>query len=59
MYAQGYFSYDSKKKSGGVTVSHSRFGHTPIMAPYLINTADFVAVHNQSYVNKYDVLLQA
>ena len=55
MYAQGYFSYDSKK-SGGVTVSHLRFGHTPIMAPYLINTADFVAVHNQSYVNKYDVL---
>lgn len=54
MYAQGYFSYDSKK-SGGVTVSHLRFGHTPIMAPYLIDTADFVAVHNQSYVHKYDV----
>ncbi len=54
MYAQGYFSYDSKK-SGGVTVSHLRFGHTPIMAPYLINMADFVAVHNQSYVHKYDV----
>ena len=54
MYAQGYFSYDSKK-SGGVTVSHLRFGHTPIMAPYLINAADFVAVHNQSYVYNYDV----
>ena len=55
MYAQGYFSYDSKK-SGGITVSHLRFGHEPIRAPYLINYADFVAVHNQSYVNKYDVL---
>ncbi|WP_455265704.1 pyruvate:ferredoxin (flavodoxin) oxidoreductase [Phascolarctobacterium sp.] len=54
MYAQGYFSYDSKK-SGGVTVSHLRFVHTPIMAPYLIDAADFVAVHNQSYVHKYDV----
>ena len=55
MYAQGYFHYDSKK-SGGVTVSHLRFGHTPIMAPYLIDAADFVAVHNQSYVHKYDVI---
>lgn len=55
MYAQGYFHYDSKK-SGGVTVSHLRFGHTPIMAPYLITDADFVAVHNQSYVHKYDVV---
>ena len=55
MYAQGYFSYDSKK-SGGVTVSHLRFGTVPIMAPYLINAADFVAVHNQSYVYNYDVL---
>ena len=54
MYAQGYFSYDSKK-SGGVTVSHLRFGHEPIMEPYLINAADFVAVHNQSYVYNYDV----
>ncbi len=54
MYAQGYFSYDSKK-SGGITVSHLRFGKEPIRAPYLINAADFVAVHNQSYVNKYDV----
>ena len=55
MYAQGYFAYDSKK-SGGVTVSHLRFGHTPIMAPYLINAADFIAVHKQSYVDSYDVL---
>ncbi|MBR5857381.1 MAG: pyruvate:ferredoxin (flavodoxin) oxidoreductase, partial [Phascolarctobacterium sp.] len=55
MYTQGYFSYDSKK-SGGVTVSHLRFGTVPIMAPYLINAADFVAVHNQSYVYNYDVL---
>ena len=54
MYAQGYFSYDSKK-SGGITVSHLRFGKEPICAPYLINAADFVAVHNQSYVDKYDV----
>lgn len=55
MYAQGYFSYDSKK-SGGVTVSHLRFGDVPIMAPYLIDAADFIAVHNQSYVDKYDVI---
>jgi pyruvate-ferredoxin/flavodoxin oxidoreductase len=55
MYAQGYFAYDSKK-SGGITVSHLRFGKTPIKSPYLINKADFVACHNQSYVYKYDVL---
>ncbi|KYH30094.1 pyruvate:ferredoxin (flavodoxin) oxidoreductase [Clostridium colicanis] len=55
MYAQGYFFYDSKK-SGGVTVSHLRFGKKPIKSPYLINKADFVACHNQSYVNKYNVL---
>ncbi len=55
MYAQGYFSYDSKK-SGGVTVSHLRFGKKHIHAPYLITDADFVAVHNQSYVHKYDVV---
>lgn len=55
MYAQAYFSYDSKK-SGGITVSHLRFGKKPIKAPYLINAADFVACHNQSYVDKYDVL---
>ena len=54
MYAQGYFAYDSKK-SGGITISHLRFGHTPIRAPYLINFADYVAVHNTSYVRKYDV----
>ncbi|PRR75402.1 pyruvate:ferredoxin (flavodoxin) oxidoreductase [Clostridium thermopalmarium] len=55
MYAQGYFFYDSKK-SGGVTVSHLRFGKKPIKSPYLINKADFVACHNQSYVYKYNVL---
>ena len=56
MYAQAYFAYDSKK-SGGITVSHLRFGKKPIKAPYLINKADFVACHNQSYVDKYDVLV--
>ena len=55
MYAQGYFAYDSKK-SGGVTISHLRFGKQPIKSPYLINKADFIACHNQSYVNKYFVL---
>ncbi|MFT8313975.1 MAG: pyruvate:ferredoxin (flavodoxin) oxidoreductase [Clostridium sp.] len=55
MYAQGYFAYDSKK-SGGITISHLRFGKKPIKSPYLINTADFVACHNQSYVYKYDLL---
>ncbi|MBC8016083.1 MAG: pyruvate:ferredoxin (flavodoxin) oxidoreductase, partial [Sporomusaceae bacterium] len=55
MYAQAYFAYDSKK-SGGITVSHLRFGKKPIKAPYLINKADFVACHNQSYVDKYDVM---
>lgn len=55
MYAQGYFAYDSKK-SGGITISHLRFGNSPIKSPYLINAADFVAVHNQSYINKYNVL---
>jgi len=55
MYVQAYFAYDSKK-SGGITVSHLRFGKSPIKSPYLINTADFVACHNQSYVNKYDVI---
>lgn len=55
MYAQGYFAYDSKK-SGGVTISHLRFGRQPIKSPYLINKADFIACHNQSYVDKYDVL---
>ena len=55
MYAQAYFSYDSKK-SGGITISHLRFGKNPIKSPYLITRADFVACHNQSYVNKYDVV---
>jgi pyruvate-ferredoxin/flavodoxin oxidoreductase len=55
MYAQGYFAYDSKK-SGGITVSHLRFGKKPIKSPYLVDKADFVAVHNQSYVDKYNVL---
>ena len=55
MYAQGYFSYDSKK-SGGITVSHLRFGKEKIRSPYLIQNADFVACHNPSYVNKYDML---
>ena len=55
LYAQAYFSYDSKK-SGGVTVSHLRFGETPIKSTYLINQADFVACHNESYINKYDMV---
>lgn len=55
MYAQGYFAYDSKK-SGGITVSHLRFGKKEIKSPYLIDKADFIACHNQSYVYKYDVL---
>ena len=55
LYAQAYFSYDSKK-SGGITVSHLRFGKEPIKAPYLINTADFVSCSQQSYVDKYDLL---
>ena len=55
MYAQAYFAYDSKK-SGGVTISHLRFGNQPIKSPYLINKADFIACHNQSYVDKYNVL---
>ncbi len=55
MYAQGYFSYDSKK-SGGLTVSHLRFGKSPIQSTYLIDVADFVACHNPSYVTRYDML---
>ena len=54
-YAQGYFSYDSKK-SGGITVSHLRFGDTPIKSTYLIDAADFVACHNPSYVTRYDMV---
>ncbi len=55
MYAQGYFAYDSKK-SGGLTVSHLRFGDTPIKSTYYISKADFVACHNPSYVDKYDMV---
>ncbi|MEA2012045.1 MAG: pyruvate:ferredoxin (flavodoxin) oxidoreductase [Verrucomicrobiota bacterium] len=55
MNAQGYFVYDSKK-SGGVTVSHLRFGKSDVGYPYLINNADFVACHNEAYLGRYDVL---
>ena len=55
MYAQAYFDYDSKK-SGGVTMSHLRFGKKPIKSTYLIKKADFVACHNPSYVNKYNMV---
>ena len=55
MYAQAYFDYDSKK-SGGVTMSHLRFGHTPIKSTYLIRQANFVACHNPSYVRKYNMV---
>lgn len=55
LYAQAYFVYDSKK-SGGLTQSHLRFGDRPIRAPYLIADADFVACHNPSYVDKYDLV---
>ena len=55
MYAQGYFAYDSKK-SGGVTISHLRFGKALIQSTYLINTADYVACHNPVYVDKYNLL---
>ncbi|BBD10015.1 pyruvate:ferredoxin (flavodoxin) oxidoreductase [Desulfovibrio ferrophilus] len=55
MYAQGYFAYDSKK-SGGITVSHLRFGDSPIQSTYLVNAADYVACHNPAYVHQYDLL---
>lgn len=55
MYVQAYFDYDSKK-SGGVTMSHLRFGTTPIKSTYLIQQADFVACHNPSYLRKYDMV---
>ncbi len=54
-YAQAYFAYDSKK-SGGITVSHLRFGDSPIKSTYFISQADFVACHNPSYVDKYDMV---
>ena len=55
MYAQAYFDYDSKK-SGGVTMSHLRFGKKPIKSTYLIHKANFVACHNPSYVSKYNMV---
>ncbi len=55
MYAQAYFDYDSKK-TGGLTVSHPRFGKEKIRSPYLVSRADFVACHNPSYVDKYDIV---
>ena len=55
MYAQAYFDYDSKK-SGGVTMSHLRFGKKPIKSTYLIKKANFVACHNPSYINKYNMV---
>lgn len=55
MYAQAYFDYDSKK-SGGVTMSHLRFGKQPINKPYLVTRPTFVACHRQAYVNEYDIL---
>ncbi len=55
MYAQAYFDYDSKK-SGGITVSHLRFGKDPIKSTYLIKQANFVACHNPAYMNKYDMV---
>ena len=54
-YVQGYFAYDSKK-SGGVTVSHLRFGKSPIQSTYLIDKADYIACHQPSYVDKYNLL---
>ncbi|MCL2486723.1 MAG: pyruvate:ferredoxin (flavodoxin) oxidoreductase, partial [Oscillospiraceae bacterium] len=54
LYAQGYFSYDSKK-SGGITVSHLRFGPKPIKSTYFVNKANFVACHNPAYIGKYDM----
>jgi pyruvate-ferredoxin/flavodoxin oxidoreductase len=55
LYVQAYFAYDSKK-SGGITISHLRFGKTPIKSSYYIHRADFVACHNPAYVGKYDLL---
>jgi len=55
LYAQAYFSYDSKK-SGGSTVSHLRFGPKPIRSPYLVYNADYIACHNPSFVNHFDLL---
>ena len=54
-FIQAYFQYDSKK-TGGITISHLRFGDSPIKASYYINKADFVACHNNAYLNKYDMI---
>ncbi len=54
-YVQAYFAYDSKK-SGGITISHLRFGDSPIRSSYLIDHADYIACHNQVYVKHYDLL---
>ena len=54
MYAQGYFSYDSKK-SGGITISHLRFGDKPIKSHYEIDSVHYIACHNQSYVFSYNI----
>ena len=58
LYAQGYFEYDSKK-SGGITISHLRFGKSPIKSSYLIDQAEFISCHNSSYVTRYDMLGEA
>ncbi len=55
LYAQAYFDYDSKK-SGGVTMSHLRFGETPIKSTYLLDEADYIACHKPAYVYQYDIL---
>src|ERR1035437_4080829 len=57
-YVQGYFVYDSKK-SGSLTVSHLRFGKSPIQSTYLINSANFIACHQSNFINKYDILKDA
>ena len=55
LYAQAYFDYDSKK-SGGVTMSHLRFGKTPIKSTYLLDEADYIACHKPAYIHQYDLL---
>ena len=55
LYGQGYFQYDSKK-SGGITISHLRFGKSPIQSQYFLNTVDFVALHKPSYIGRLDIL---
>ena len=55
LYAQGYFSYDSKK-SGGTTVSHLRFGKNPIKSTYLVYESDYISCHNKTYIYHYDLL---